>query len=190
MAPGRRRDRSSVNPCLKYFIFLFNFVFLVSRPREIIVVVLTVRVFCSVRITLVFSEFNKLLYCNDRHCDCESSSTLYSQTGVVIHGPSSKSSRFVSMLFYLSGFENRFTHHVYDKERYIDVHSNLVSSLFYNYPSIKFQYCNERERGRGMHEWLCCIQNGGNCVNVSKNHALITNVINRYFYPHVDCYYS
>uniref|UniRef100_K1PUU2 Tetraspanin-33 n=1 Tax=Magallana gigas TaxID=29159 RepID=K1PUU2_MAGGI len=28
MAPGRRRDRSSVNPCLKYFIFLFNFVFL------------------------------------------------------------------------------------------------------------------------------------------------------------------
>lgn len=62
-------------------------------------------------------------------------------------GPSSKSSRFVSMLFYLSGFENRFTHHVYDKERYIDVHSNLVSSLFYNYPSIKFQYCNERERG-------------------------------------------
>lgn len=86
MAPGRRRDRSSVNPCLKYFIFLFNFVFLVSRPREIMVFVLTVRVFCSVRITLVFSEFNKLLCCNDRHCDCESSSTLYSQTGVVIHG--------------------------------------------------------------------------------------------------------
>ncbi|XP_078312482.1 tetraspanin-33-like [Crassostrea virginica] len=29
MAPGRRvSDRSSVNPCLKYFIFLFNFVFL------------------------------------------------------------------------------------------------------------------------------------------------------------------
>lgn len=77
MAPGRRRDRSSVNPCLKYFIFLFNFVFLVSRPREIMVFVLTVRVFCSVRITLVFSEFNKLLCCNDRHCDCESSSTLY-----------------------------------------------------------------------------------------------------------------
>lgn len=64
MAPGRRRDRSSVNPCLKYFIFLFNFVFLVSRPREIMVVVLTVRVFCSVRITLVFSEFNKLLCCS------------------------------------------------------------------------------------------------------------------------------
>lgn len=83
MAPGRRRDRSSVNPCLKYFIFLFNFVFLVSRPREIMVFVLTVRVFCSVRKTLVFSEFNKLLCCNDRHCDCESSSTLYSQTGVV-----------------------------------------------------------------------------------------------------------
>lgn len=79
MAPGRRRDRSSVNPCLKYFIFLFNFVFLVSRPREIMVFVLTVRVFCSVRKTLVFSEFNKLLCCNDRHCDCESSSTLYSQ---------------------------------------------------------------------------------------------------------------
>lgn len=75
MAPGRRRDRSSVNPCLKYFIFLFNFVFLVSRPREIMVFVSTVRVFCSVRITLVFSEFNKLLCCNDRHCDCESSST-------------------------------------------------------------------------------------------------------------------
>lgn len=54
-------------------------------------------------------------------------------------GPSSKFSRFVSMLFYLSGFENRFTHHVYDKERYIDVHSNLVSSLFYDYPSIKYQ---------------------------------------------------
>lgn len=88
MAPGRRRDRSSVNPCLKYFIFLFNFVFLVSRPREIMVFVSTVRVFCSVRITLVFSEFSKLLCCNDRHCDCESSSTLYSQTGVVdlIHG--------------------------------------------------------------------------------------------------------
>lgn len=88
MAPGRRRDRSSVNPCLKYFIFLFNFVFLVSRPREIMVFVLTVRVFCSVRITLVFSKFNKLLCCNDRHCDCESNSTLYSQTGVVdlIHG--------------------------------------------------------------------------------------------------------
>lgn len=88
MAPGRRRDRSSVNPCLKYFIFLFNFVFLVSRPREIMVFVLTVRVFCSVRITLVFSEFDKLLCSNDRHCDCESSSTLYSQTGVVdlIHG--------------------------------------------------------------------------------------------------------
>ena len=31
MAPGRSAsDRSSVNPCLKYFIFLFNFVFLVS----------------------------------------------------------------------------------------------------------------------------------------------------------------
>lgn len=72
MAPGRRRDRSSVNPCLKYFIFLFNFVFLVSRPREIMVFVSTVRVFCSVRITLVFIEFNKLLCCNDRHCDCES----------------------------------------------------------------------------------------------------------------------
>lgn len=52
------------------------------------------------------------------------------------------------MLFYLSGFENRFTHHVYDKERYIDVHSNLVSSLFYNYPSIKFQYIAMRERER------------------------------------------
>lgn len=75
MAPGRRRDRSSVNPCLKYFIFLFNFVFLVSRPREIMVFVLTVRVFCSVRIT----QFNKLLCCNDRHCDCESSSTLQVQ---------------------------------------------------------------------------------------------------------------
>lgn len=86
MAPGRRRDRSSVNPCLKYFIFLFNFVFLVSRPREIMVFVLTVRVFSFVRTTLVFSEFNKLLCCNDRHCDCESNSTLYSQTGVVIHG--------------------------------------------------------------------------------------------------------
>lgn len=141
MAPGRRRDRSSVNPCLKYFIFLFNFVFLVSRPREIMVFVLTVRVFCSVRITLVFSEFNKLLCCNDRHCDCESNSTLY--------GPSSKFSRFVSMLFYLSGFENRFTHHVYDKERYIDVHSNLVSSLFYNYPSILNFKIEMRERGRG-----------------------------------------
>lgn len=151
MAPGRRRDRSSVNPCLKYFIFLFNFVFLVSRPREIMVFVLTVRVFCSLRITLVFSEFNKLLCCNDRHCDCESRFCIAKLGSKSMVGPSSKSSRFISMLFYLSGFENRFTHHVYDKERYIDVHSNLVSSLFYNYPSIKFQYCNERERGRGMH---------------------------------------
>lgn len=77
-------------------------------------------------------------------------------------GPSSKSSRFVSMLFYLSGFENRFTHHVYDKERYIDVHSNLVSSLFYNYPLIKFQYCNEREWGGGGEGGVCisgCVVN-------------------------------
>lgn len=70
-------------------------------------------------------------------------------------GPSSKSSRFVSMLFYLPGFENRFTHHVYDKERYIDVHSNLVSSLFYNYPSILNFKIEMRERERGGGGGLC-----------------------------------